>query len=91
MICYLVHTCSAHPVQYNDVTIIFVLRRHVFAGNLTYDVQTVLLILNIVFDRMVFYGPFADGNVRKYAKKHFEIEDEIRLPYIGPSSGLLKR
>jgi hypothetical protein len=37
---------------------------------------------------MVFYGPFTDGNVHKYAKKHFEIEDEIRMPLEGPSSGL---
>ncbi len=41
-----------HSIQHNDITTIFVLRLHIFASNLTYDVQTVLLtdILNIVFN-----------------------------------------
>ena len=37
---------------------------------------------------MVFYAPFADDNVHTYAKTDFEIENEIRLPYLGPASGL---
>lgn len=41
---------------------------------------------------MVFYCPVTNennfGNVHEYAKTDFEIEKEIRLPYLGPASGL---
>lgn len=37
---------------------------------------------------VVFYCPFTEDSLHRHARAGFKIDEEIRLPYLGPSSGL---